>query len=99
MDDTAAATAVLVEETVIDPSPTMRTPMSGARAASEGTEEGATAEDTTVEEAAVMEASAKLVATEHAATDAATEEAAAEAAEDATAAARKRRSFVAVRGR
>ena len=98
MDDTAAAAAASVEETAVDPSPTMRTPGSGAMATLEGTEEGATAEDTAAEEAATMEASTKLVATEHVATDATTKEAATEAAEDATAAAGEWRSFVAARG-
>jgi len=56
LDDTGAAAAASVEETAVDPSPTTRTPGSGARAASEETEEGATAED-----AAAVEASASRV--------------------------------------
>ena len=56
MDDTGATAAASVEETAVDPSPTTRTPGSGARAASEETEEGATAED-----AAAVEASASRV--------------------------------------
>ena len=40
MDDTGAAAAALVEETAVDPSPTTRTPGSGARAASEETVAG-----------------------------------------------------------
>ena len=98
MDDSGAATTASVEETVVNPSPTTRTPGSGARGVSEGTEKGATAEDAAAKEAVAREASAKLVATEHAATGAVTKEAATEAAEDATAAAGERRSCVAARG-
>ena len=63
LDDTGAAVAASVGETSVNPLLTTRTLGSGARAASEGTEEGATTEDAVAEEAATVEVIAKFITT------------------------------------